>query len=299
MNFKTPEIHALSPRNWVDYELLDSGDGAKLERFGKYVLVRPDKGILWHRSLAAEIWKQADAEFVPTEAGEGRWILKRELPEQWRMRYGNLSFWARLTPFRHTGVFPEQAAHWDWMIEKIKSAKRPISVLNLFAYTGIATLAVASAGASVTHVDASKPTIAWARENALVAGLADRPIRWILDDALKFVKREGRRGKRYDGIIIDPPVFGRGPKGEVWRFAKSFPALIEACQAILSEQPLFVVTTAYEVAESALLLSNLLADWLGSSGGNISAGELILQPKTGNRPLSTSVYARWARTEAS
>jgi 23S rRNA (cytosine1962-C5)-methyltransferase len=299
MNFKTPEIHALAPRNWVDYELLDSGDGAKLERFGKYTLVRPDKGILWRRSLAAEIWKQSDAEFVSAEAGEGRWMLKRELPEQWRMRYGALSFWARLTPFRHTGVFPEQAAHWDWMIEKIKSAQRPVSVLNLFAYTGLATLAAASAGASVTHVDASKPTIAWARANAEIAGLADRPIRWMLDDALKFVKRECRRGKRYDAIIIDPPVFGRGPKGEVWRFAKSFPALIEACHAILSEQPLFVITTAYEVAESSLLLANLLTDWLGSSGGNVSAGELILHPKTGNRPLSTSVYARWAREASS
>jgi len=298
MNFQTPPIHALSPRNWVDYELLDSGDGAKLERFGKYILVRPDKGILWHRSLAAEIWEKADAEFMPAESGEGHWILKRELPERWRMRYGNLSFWARLTPFRHTGVFPEQAPHWDWLIEKITVAKRPVSVLNLFAYTGIASLAAASAGASVTHVDASKPTLAWARENAAVAGLQDRPIRWILDDALKFVRREGRRGKRYDGIIIDPPVFGRGPKGEVWRFSKSFPALIEACQAILSERPLFVVTTAYQVAESSLLLSNLLADWLGSYGGNISAGELILQPKTGNRPLSTSVYARWAREGA-
>ena len=298
MNFKIPQIQVLSPRNWVDYELLDSGDGAKLERFGKYILVRPDKGILWRRSLATEIWKKADAEFVLAESGEGRWILKRELPERWRMRYGNLSFWARLTPFRHTGIFPEQAPHWDWLIEKITMAKRPVSVLNLFAYTGIASLAAASAGASVTHVDASKPTLAWARENAAVAGLQDRPIRWILDDALKFVRREGRRGKRYDGIIIDPPVFGRGPKGEVWRFSKSFPALIEACHAILSERPLFVVTTAYEVAESSLLLSNLLADWLGSYGGNISAGELILQPKSGNRPLSTSVYARWAREEA-
>ncbi|MEW5720257.1 MAG: class I SAM-dependent rRNA methyltransferase, partial [Chloroflexota bacterium] len=157
------------------------------------------------------------------------------------------------------------------------------------------TLAAASAGASVTHVDASKPTIAWARENAAIAGLDNRPIRWILDDAIKFVRREGRRGKRYDGIIIDPPVFGRGPKGEVWRFSKSFPALLDACRAILSGQPLFVVATAYEVAESSLLLANLLADWLGSYGGDISAGELILQPKNGDRPLATSVYARWSR----
>ncbi|MEW5719869.1 MAG: SAM-dependent methyltransferase, partial [Chloroflexota bacterium] len=146
MNFKTPEIHALAPLNWVDYELLDSGDGAKLERFGKYILARPDKGILWRRSLAADIWKNADAEFVPTESGEGRWVCRRKLPERWLVRYGRLAFWARLTPFRHTGIFPEQAAHWDWITEKISAAQQPVSVLNLFAYTGIATLAAASAG---------------------------------------------------------------------------------------------------------------------------------------------------------
>ena len=288
-------INTLSSQNWRDYELLDSGDGAKLERFGKYVLVRPDRGILWRRSLPDKVWNDAGAEFVAAENGEGKWECKREFPERWQMRYGNLSFWARLTPFRHTGVFPEQAPHWDWMIEKIKSAKRPISVLNLFAYTGIATLAAASAGASVTHLDASKPTIGWARENAELAQLSDRPIRWILDDAIKFVKREGRRGKKYDAIIVDPPVFGRGPQGEIWRFAKSFPALIEACKVVLSEQPLFVVTTAYEIEESSLMLANILADWLGPYDGNIDAGELVLQPRNGNRPISTSVYARWSR----
>ena len=294
MNINTPVINTLSPQNWVDYELLDSGDGAKLERFGKYILVRPDRGILWQRSLPAKTWDDADAEFEPSENGEGRWECKRAVPERWLMRYGNLSFWARLTPFRHTGVFPEQAPHWDWMSEKIKSAQRPVSVLNLFAYTGIATLVAASAGASVTHLDASKPTIGWARENAQAAGLADRPIRWMLDDAIKFVKREGRRGKRYDGIIIDPPVFGRGPLGEVWRFAKSFPVLIAACKNILAEQPLFVIMTAYEIEESSLMLANVLADWLGQRGGNIEAGELVLQTKLANRPLSTSVYARWS-----
>lgn len=290
----THTIHTLSPQTWVDYELLDSGDGAKLERFGKYILVRPDRGILWQRTLPAKTWDAADAEFVPAENGEGRWQCNRDMPERWLMRYNNLSFWARLTPFRHTGVFPEQAPHWDWMIEKIKSARQSVSVLNLFAYTGIATLAAASAGASVTHLDASKPTLAWARENAQAAGLNDKPIRWILDDAIKFVKREGRRGKKYDGFIIDPPVFGRGPQGEVWRFAKSFPLLIAACKTILAEQPLFVVTTAYEIEESALLLGNLLADWLGARGGTISVGELVLQSKASQRPLSTSVYARWS-----
>jgi 23S rRNA (cytosine1962-C5)-methyltransferase len=274
--------------------MLDSGDGAKLERFGKYILMRPDRGILWRRSLSEEIWNDADAAFVPAENGEGHWECKRKPPERWQMQYGALSFWARLTPFRHTGVFPEQAPHWDWMTEIIKSAKRPINVLNLFAYTGIATLVAASAGASVTHLDASKPTIGWARENAELAKLSDRPIRWILDDAIKFVKREGRRDRRYDAIIIDPPVFGRGPQGEIWRFAKSFPALIEACKRILSERPLFVIITAYEIEESSLMLANILADWLEQSGGSIDAGELVLQPKNRNRPISTSVYARWS-----
>ena len=291
---KIPLIHVLSPQTWVDYELLDSGDGAKLERFGKYTLARPDKSILWQRTLADKIWNQADAEFVLGENGEGQWHNKTKMPSKWLMRYGDLSFWARLTPFRHTGVFPEQAAHWDWMSEKIKSAKRPVNVLNLFAYTGMATMVAARAGASVTHLDASKPTLAWARENAQSSGLAEKPIKWILDDAIKFVKREGRREHKYDGIIIDPPVFGRGPQGELWRFAKSFPALIEACQALLSEQPLFVITTAYEIEESSLMLANVLADWLGQRGGAIEAGELVLQPKTGNCLLSTSVYARWS-----
>lgn len=292
-----PVINVLLPQTWVDYELLDSGDGAKLERFGKYTLARPDKSILWRRTLPEKVWNQADAEFVLGENGEGQWRNKTGMPDKWLMRYGDLSFWARLTPFRHTGVFPEQAAHWDWMSEKIRSAKRPINVLNLFAYTGMATMVAARAGASVTHLDASKPTIVWARENAQSSGLADKPIKWILDDAIKFVKREGRRGRKYDGIIIDPPVFGRGPQGELWRFAKSFPDLIESCKPILSEQPLFVITTAYEIEESSLMLANVLADWLGQLGGKIEAGELVLQSNAGNRLLSTSVYARWSAKE--
>lgn len=297
MQLKLPDIQPLCPHDWIDYELLDSGDGAKLERFGEYVLVRPDKGILWHRALPVQRWEAADAVFQQPESGEGQWLRHRPVPDRWPMRYRELTFWARLTPFRHTGVFPEQAAHWDWLGQQILVARRPINVLNLFAYTGIATLAAANAGASVTHVDASRPTLAWARDNAVLSGLADRPIRWILDDALKFVRREGRRGRRYEAIIMDPPVFGRGPQGEIWRFAKSFPTLIEACKDILSDQPLFVLITAYGIDESSLLLYNLLADWMGSRGGQISAGELVLRDSAANRPLSTAIYARWSRSE--
>ena len=292
-----PDIVALSPQGWTDYELLDSGDGAKLERFGKYILVRPDKGIFWQRALPAKRWEDADAIFQQPPSGEGHWVQKRSVPEHWLMRYRDLAFWARLTPFRHTGVFPEQAPQWDWIDQQIQVARAPVNVLNLFGYTGIATLAAAAAGASVTHVDASRPTLAWARENANAAGLPDRPIRWILDDALKYVRRESRRGRRYDGIIMDPPVFGRGPKGELWRFEKSFPLLLDACKEILSDQPRFILITAYAIDESSLLLYNLLNDWMGLRGGNITAGELVLQDTAAQRPLSTAIYARWSREE--
>ena len=292
-----PDIVPLSPRDWDEYELLDSGDGAKLERFGKYVFVRPDKGIFWKRALPAKRWQDVDAIFQQPESGEGRWIQKRAVPERWLMRYRGLAFWARLTPFRHTGVFPEQAPQWDWITEQIRSTRAPVNVLNLFGYTGIATLAAAAAGASVTHVDASRPTLAWARENANAADLQDRPIRWILDDALKFVRRESRRARRYDGIIMDPPVFGRGPKGEIWRFEKSFPLLLDACKEILSDQPLLVLITAYAIQESSLLLYNLLSDWMKTRGGHITAGELVLQDSAAHRPLSAAIYARWSREE--
>ncbi len=294
---KIPEIIPLSPQGWDEYELLDSGDGAKLERFGKYILVRPDKGIYWQRALPAQHWEDVDAIFQQPESGEGRWVQRRSVPERWLMRYGELTFWAKLTPFRHTGVFPEQQPQWEWIDQQIRSARAPVNVLNLFAYTGIATLAAAAAGANVTHVDASKPTLAWARENAIAAGMQERPIRWILDDALKYVRRESRRGRRYDGIILDPPVFGRGPKGEVWRFEKSFPLLLDACKEILSDRPRFVLLTAYAIEESSLLLYNLLSDWMKARGGKITAGELVLQDSAAQRPLSSAIYARWSREE--
>jgi 23S rRNA (cytosine1962-C5)-methyltransferase len=291
-----PAIIPLAPGGWEDYELLDSGEEAKLERFGPYTLVRPEKAALWRRALPPERWQKADAEFSQAGKGEGEWVLHRRLPERWRMQYRGLPFWAKLTPFRHTGVFPEQASHWDWLERQLRAARRPASVLNLFAYTGIASLVAAAAGASVVHVDASKPAIGWAKENALAAGLAERPIRWILDDALKFVRREARRGRRYDGIIMDPPVFGRGPSGELWRFGQSFPELLAACTEVLAEQPLFVLVTGYAIEDSSLTLSNLVREAMGPHAGQTEAGELVLQDGAG-RALSLAIFARWSRGE--
>lgn len=280
-----------------EYELLDSGGGAKLERFGPYVLARPEKTALWRRGLADTHWREVDAIFDATAGGEGSWRLNRTIPERWLMHYRHLSFWLRLTPFRHTGVFPEQASHWDWVQDRVRAATAPVNVLNLFAYTGLSTLAAAAAGASVTHVDASRPTLAWARDNAVASGLADRPIRWILDDALKFARREARRGRRYEGILMDPPVFGRGPKGELWRFSQSFPDLLQACRQLLADPPLFVVITAYATEDSSLTLRNLLADMMEGHAGELTAGELVLVDRARERPLSLATFARWSRGE--
>lgn len=293
------DLTLLRPPGWTDYELLDSGDGAKLERYGTYVLERPEQEAIWRRSLPNAEWERADAVFGRPEAGgEPRWTARREMPSRWLMRYGDLAFWAELTPFRHTGVFPEQAAHWVWIRHLIESARQPVRVLNLFGYTGLAGLAAAAAGASVTYVDASKPTLGWARENQAASGLGDRPIRWILDDALKFVRREARRGVQYEGIIMDPPVFGRGPKGEIWRFYSSFPPLLEACQRALSPEPLFVLVNAYAVDASAVMLGNVLADVMAPYKGVTSAGELVLAqrapaPDGSERLLPTGIYGRW------
>jgi 23S rRNA (cytosine1962-C5)-methyltransferase len=209
------------------------------------------------------------------------------------MHYGALTFIARLTAGRHLGVFPEQACHWDWVADLIQGSHRPIQVLNLFGYTGLATLAAARAGARVTHIDASKKSVSWARENQALSTLETRPIRWIVDDALKFVQREGRRGMKYDGIILDPPKFGRGPKGEVWEFFDLFPRLMADCLDILSAQPLFLVVTAYAIRASALSLYNNLSEMTGSLGGQVTAGELALGERSAGRLVSTAIFARW------
>jgi len=301
-----PSFTLLESPGWTDYALLDSGDGLKLERFGKYVFVRPESQAMWKRSLDKE-WNQAHAVFQPTgEESGGHWDFKKKVEEKWEMRYsltpvpsptrrGELRFWVMTTPGRHLGVFPEVAAHWDWVSGLIAQAKREVNVLNLFGYTGLATLAAAAAGAKVTHVDASKKSVSWARDNQALSGLTENPIRWIVDDALKFVEREARRGVKYDGIILDPPKFGRGPKGEVWEVYKSLPSLLEACRECLSKDPLFVVTTIYAVRASAIHVAQAMDDMMDGFKGNIEMGELVTREQSAGRLLSQAVYARWEK----
>jgi 23S rRNA (cytosine1962-C5)-methyltransferase len=294
----------LESPHWTDYALLDSGDGLKLERFGKYVFVRPESQAMWKRSLDAE-WKQAHAVFQPTgEESGGHWDFKKNVEENWEMRYildpslvekGELKFSVMTTPGRHLGVFPEVAAHWDWFSGLIAQSKRESNVLNLFGYTGLATLAGAAAGAKVTHVDASKKSVSWARDNQALSNLTEKPIRWIVDDALKFVQREARRGVKYDGIILDPPKFGRGPKGEVWEVYKSLPDLLEACRECLSDHPLFVVTTIYAVRASAVHVAQAMEDMMNGFEGKIEMGELVTREQSAGRLLSQAVYSRWER----
>jgi 23S rRNA (cytosine1962-C5)-methyltransferase len=283
----------LESSHWKDYALLDSGDGLKLERFGKYVFARPESQAMWKRSLTSE-WKNADAVFIPTgEESGGHWDFKKKVDEKWEMQYKDLRFWTMTTPGRHLGVFPEVAVHWDWFSSLIANAKREVNVLNLFGYTGLATLAAASAGAKVTHVDASKKSVNWARENQALSRLTEKPVRWIVEDVLKYVQREVRRGVKYDGIILDPPKFGRGPKGEVWEVYKSLPNLLETCRECLSDDPLFVVTTVYAVRASAIHVAQAMDDMMKGFGGRIDMGELVTREQSEGRLLSQAVYARW------
>jgi len=352
-----PQIDLLISSHWTDYELVDCGNGQKLERFGRCIFLRPEVQALWSPALPGAAWAKAHAVFQPTgEESGGHWKFNQPVEEKWEMKYSlspaspalryvsaaaqgsdlavsspageeavpqkpfkfhaaesqgggeqkTLRFWAQTTPGRHLGVFPEGAANWDWMAGLIKSKDenrfglkstgqdRPARVLNLFGYTGLATIAAAAAGAQVTHVDASKKSVAWARENQALSGLSDRPIRWIVDDALKFVQRESRRGVKYDGLLLDPPKFGRGPKGEVWEVYKSLPELLRACREVLSENPLFVILTVYAVKLPAIHAYMALGEMLKGFGGKLECGELVTLEKSANRLLSQAVYARWS-----
>jgi 23S rRNA (cytosine1962-C5)-methyltransferase len=291
----TPTFTLLEATNWRDYELLDSGDGSKLERFGKYTFARPESQAMWSRALSASEWENAHAVFQPTgEEGGGHWGFKKKVDEKWIMNYGDLKFWAMTTPGRHLGVFPEVASHWDFMADSIRKTGHHPNILNLFGYTGLASLAAASAGASVTHVDASKKSVSWARENQELSGLGDKPIRWIVEDAVKYVQREAKRGVKYDGIILDPPKFGRGPKGEVWEVYKSLPNLLEMCRACLSENPLFVIVTVYAVRASAIHVAQAVDEMMKKYVGDIDSGELVTREKSAHRLLSQAVYGRWS-----
>ena len=307
---KLPTFSILESSQWSDYELLDSGDGLKLERFGSYTFVRPEVQAMWHRRWTNQEWNSAHAVFHPTnEESGGHWELKKKIPERWEMKYpiasapssigkeagpGEIRFWAMTTPGRHLGVFPETAPHWDFMAELIRRTLRPVKVLNLFGYTGLASLVAAQAGAQVTHVDASRKSVTWARENQSLSGLNEKPIRWIVDDALKFVQREGRRGSRYDGIILDPPKFGRGPQGEVWEVYKSLPHLLDGCRQILTDTPLFLILTIYAVKASAIHLGQLMQEAASDPNGSLECGELVTPEKSAGRLLSQAVFARWS-----
>ncbi len=248
---------------WTDYELIDTSDGERLERWGDVTLIRPDPQIIWKNAAEAEEWRSAHARYIRSDKGGGAWDYRRKLPESWKISYGDLTFMVKPTGFKHTGLFPEQAVNWDYCGDIIRAAARPVNVLNLFAYTGGATLACAAAGASVCHCDAVKGMVDWARTNANLSGLADKPIRWIVDDANKFIRREIRRGTRYDGVILDPPSYGRGTNGEMWKLEDSIFGLMEDITALLSDKPLFVLLNSYTTGLSASVMSYLLQMTVG------------------------------------
>ena len=293
-----PKLETISPA-WTDYELLDTGSGRKLERFGSVTLVRPEPQADWPPALPEKSWNAAQAAFVPLlRSKNGGWKFAQPLPPRWPLRRNNLSFWVEPTPSGHLGVFPDQASHWDWLSALIQASPAPPKILSLFGYTGLATLACAAAGAHVTHVDASRKAIKWARENQALSQLEDRPIRWLADDAASFVARELRRGRTYDGLILDPPRFGRGPKGELWKVEESLPTLLRQCRKLLTPAPLFVLLNTYttvltrgQTASEAIQLFSFAKEMLEDYSSELSAGELFFADSAGRR-ISNSVFAR-------
>ena len=282
-------------KDWKDYELLDCSGGERLERWGNVVLIRPDPQVIWNTPKEHPLWHRADARYVRSKEGGGHWECRRQLPEAWNINYKDLQFKISPTGFKHTGLFPEQAVNWDMMREKITGAGRSIKVLNLFAYTGGATLAAASAGASVCHVDAAKGMVHWARENAELSSLAERPIRWIVDDCAKFVEREIRRGNRYDAIIMDPPSYGRGPGGEVWKLEDQIYDLVKLCTGVLSDEPLFFLLNSYTTGLSASAMAYVLGVNMQKFGGGVSAEEIGLPVTASGMVLPCGSSAIWSR----
>ena len=282
-------------KDWKDYELLDCSGGERLERWGNVVLIRPDPQVIWNTPKEHPLWHRADARYVRSKEGGGHWECRRQLPEAWNINYKDLQFKISPTGFKHTGLFPEQAVNWDMMREKITGAGRSIKVLNLFAYTGGATLAAASAGASVCHVDAAKGMVHWARENAELSSLAERPIRWIVDDCAKFVERELRRGNTYDAIIMDPPSYGRGPGGEVWKLEDQIYDLVKLCTGVLSDEPLFFLLNSYTTGLSASAMAYVLGVNMQKFGGGVSAEEIGLPVTASGMVLPCGSSAIWSR----
>ncbi len=275
-----------------DYELLDSGDGEKLERYGKHILSRPDPQAIWGKKMSESIWKKADGVFSRS-ARNASWSLKKDIPNKWDIELGGLNFYIKPSAFKHTGVFPEQVQNWIWIEELIRKSGRKISVLNLFGYTGGATLASAKAGAEVCHVDGSKGAIAWAKDNAEISGLKNAPIRWIMDDARAFLKREIKRGRKYDGIIMDPPAFGHGPEGELWKIEEHLIPLFDLCGSVLSPHPVFFLTNGYASGYSGIAYGNNLSRVMEKYGGIIEAGELTIEESKFKRLLPCGIFARW------
>ena len=282
---------------WTDYELLDCGEGQKLERWGKYIFIRPDPQVIWPK-VSAELWNNYDAIYQRSSSGGGAWNFVRKIPEHWIINYRSFKFKVRPTGFKHLGLFPEQQANWDWIIDTIKGAQRPVSVLNLFGYTGGATIAAASANASVCHVDAARGMVDWCRENAALCGLEKAPIKYIVDDCLAFIRREIRRGRTYDAIIMDPPSFGRGKRGEVWKLEDNLWELLDECQKLLAKNPLFMLVNAYTANLSPLVLANMLRAILRNRGGRLESGEIGLPVKSDGKILPCGIYCRWQAIKA-
>lgn len=295
-NNRQEPLHATT-LGWEDYEIIDSGNAQKLERFGALKLTRFEPQAVWKPALPLSEWQNADAVFH-LEKGQqsGAWQFHHDAPKEWTINLKDLTIQLRIHTSRHVGIFPEQLPGWLWIEEQIRKARSSLKVLNLFGYTGVASLFAARAGAEVTHVDASRAAVKWAQQNQQLSGLAEKPIRWIVDDAFKFVEREERRGNRYDGILLDPPRFGRGPKGEVWKFEKAVPDLLQACSEILTADPLFLYLTAYDVQNKPFELSQWVNRALRSYDGKSEFGWTVQQEKSAGRKISQSMFARWLRS---
>jgi 23S rRNA (cytosine1962-C5)-methyltransferase len=288
----------LVANDWKDYELLDTGNGDKLERWGRYILRRPDPQVIWPVANETGAWKTANAHYHRSQSGGGSWEYRDKLPERWTIKYGELSFYIELTGFKHTGLFPEQAVNWKWMIERIKTRTKGVKVLNLFAYTGAATVAAAYAGAEVCHVDAAKGMVTRAKENITLSGLENRTVRFITDDVVKFVQREERRGRKYDAIIMDPPSYGRGPGGELWKIEDNLFSLVELCMRVLSDTPLFFLINSYTTGLSPTVLNNILDLTVKKRfGGKTSSDEVGLPVSSSGLILPCGAAGRWEATE--
>jgi 23S rRNA (cytosine1962-C5)-methyltransferase len=282
----------LTADGWQAFELLDSGEGQKLERWGEFVLSRPDPQALWRKS-SPKAWSRADGVYHRDDKGGGNWEFRKPLPASWTLSYKDLKFKVRPTDFKHTGLFPEQASNWDWVMERIRAAGRPISALNLFGYTGAATIAMAGAGATVAHVDAAKGMVQWCKDNAALNSMSGAPIRYLVDDVSKFVERELRRDHRYDAVILDPPSYGRGKEGETWKLERHLWPLLETCRKALSKKPLLVLCNSYTAGLSPTVLQNLIQDMMKGCDGKISNGELGLRQSSDGKVLPCGIYCRW------